>query len=372
MKTSVFSVLAFLFLVACSKPGTTDKKAQLIILKRQQKELSEKISALEKDLALTDTTQQDKIKIVAVTPMAPDTFVHYIEVQAKVEGEQDVIVSAESMGNVTAVLVNPGDRVSKGQVLATLDDRIIRQSMLEVESQVTLARTLYERQKNLWDQKIGSEVQYLNAKTNKEALEKRMASVREQWDLTRIKSPINGTVDESRIKEGQALSPGYPAFRVVNLSELKVRGEIADAFIGKVKDGNPCIIYFPDSRQEVRTRLSYSGQVINPLNRTFNVEVRLDRKDGTFHPNQVAILKIADYASPASFVLPVEAVQKSSDGEFVYVAEEENGKKVARRKTVTSGLIYNGRTEITSGLAEGDAVITTGFQSVIEGDRVQL
>jgi membrane fusion protein, multidrug efflux system len=293
-------------------------------------------------------------------------------VQARVEGDQDVVVSSETMGNVTSVAVEPGAKVTKGQILATIDDRIIRQNMSEVESQLELATTMYNRQKNLWDQKIGSEVQFLNAKTTKQSLEKRLSSVREQWELTRIKSPINGTVDDVRIKEGMTLNPGFPAFRVVNLSELKVKGEIADSYISSVKNGNDVIIFFPDINKEIKTKLDYSGQAINPLNRTFNVEIRLDPKDGVFHPNQVAVLKIADYVSNDVFVLPFESVQKSSDGEFVYVAQSANGKTVARRKTVTSGKIYNGVTEILSGLSPGDKVITTGFQSVVDGDLIKI
>jgi len=342
------------------------------MLKQQQKELAEKIRGLEKELAVFDTTAKDKIKVVSVTPAFPDTFYHYIEIQAKVEGDQDVVLSAETAGNVTSVLVKSGDKVTKGQVLATIDDRIIRQNMSEVESQLELARTMYKRQKNLWDQQIGSEIQYLNAKTQKESLEKRMSTVREQWELTRIKSPINGTVDDVRIKEGQTLSPGIPAFRVVNLSELKVRGEIADSYISSVKHGNEVIIFFPDEKKEIKSKLDYSGLAINPLNRTFNVEVRLEPKDGIFHPNQVAVMKIADYTAPNVFVVPVEAVQKSTEGEFVYVATLEKSMYVARRKIVTSGKIYNGLTEITDGLKEGDKVITTGFQNVVEGDIIRI
>jgi RND family efflux transporter MFP subunit len=293
-------------------------------------------------------------------------------VQAKVEGDQDVLVSAETMGNVTSVLVQPGNKVTKGQLLATIDDRIIRQSMSEVESQLNLATTMYNRQKNLWDQKIGSEVQYLNAKTQKESLEKRMSSVHEQWELTRIKSPINGTVDQVNIKIGQTAAPGMSAIRVVNLSNLKVKGEIAESYITKVKRGNDVVLYFPDMKKEVSAKLDYSGQVVNSLNRTFNVEVHLNPKDGDFRPNQVVVLKIADYSADSTIVVPIGVVQRSTDGEFVYVAENTNGKFVAKRKTVVSGMNYSGQAEIIDGLAAGDKVIVTGYQNVIDGDVVKL
>ena len=303
--------------------------------------------------------------------MKPQPFTHFVEVQAKVEGDEDVNVSAQTPGTVTSVLVKAGDKVSKGQVLATLDDRAIKQNLDAMKAQYDMAVTAYNRQKNLWDQKIGSEMQYLQSKTQKDAMEKQYAAMQEQWDMTRIKAPFAGTVDDVSIKAGSAVAPGMSAIRVVNLSELKVKGEVAESYISKMKSGSDVVIYFPDMNKEVKTRLTYSGQAINRLNRTFNVEVRLAPKDGDFHPNQVAVLKIADYSSK-TYTVPVGAVQKSSDGEFVYVAETENGKTVAKRKTVTSGLTYNGLTEIKNGLAEGDHVITNGYQSVVEGDQVKI
>ncbi len=369
--------LIALFLVAavvtsCSKSGSTDKKSELENLKKQQAELKEKIIKLESEIALTDSSKDIKGKMVAVTNMQPTSFMHYIEVQARVEGDEDVSLSPDMPGTVTAVLVKAGDHVSKGQVLATMDDRAISQQVDAMKSQVDMAVTLYNRQKNLWDQKIGSEIQFIQARTQKESMEKQYGALQEQWDMTRIKSPINGTVDEVTIKVGSAAAPGYPAVRVVNPTNLKVKGEIAESFISKVKNGNDVVIYFPDEGKEVKTRLSYSGQAINKLNRTFNVEVRLNPKDGNFHPNQVCVLKIADYTSAKALVVPVGVVQKSSDGEFVFVTADENGKTVARRKTVEAGITYNGMTEIKSGLTAGDRVITLGYQNVIDGDPVKL
>jgi membrane fusion protein, multidrug efflux system len=354
---------------ACSKPKSSNKQAELDSLKKVQAEIKGKIVKLESELG--NDPLQTKSKFVTVTEVKQQPFTHFIEVQAKVEGDEDVTIGAETMGTVTNVLVKAGDKVSKGQVLATLDDKMMQESVAEVKTQLDLATTVYNRQKNLWDQKIGSEVQYLQAKANMESMEKRMSSVQEQWNKTRIKSPINGTIDEVAIKVGQSVAPGVPAVRVVNLSSLKVKGEVAESYISKIKSGSDVVLSFPDMNKEVKTKLSYSGKAINRLNRTFNVEVRLSPKDGDFHPNQVVVLKIADYASKA-FTVPVGAVQKSSDGEFVYIAANESGKTVAKRKTVTSGMTYNGLTEIKNGLAEGDRVITNGYQNVVEGDQVKI
>ncbi|MFI5218388.1 MAG: efflux RND transporter periplasmic adaptor subunit [Bacteroidia bacterium] len=370
MKNILFIFGVLTIIIACSSGNTGDKRAELEKLKKEEATLKEKIAKLESEVAGSDTSQKEKSKMVTVTQMQPQPFNHYIEVQAKVEGDEDVMVSAESMGTVTGVLVRAGDKVSKGQVMATLDERTVRQNMESLKSQLDLATTLYNRQKNLWDQKIGSEVQFLNAKTQKESLEKQVDALQNQWDLTRIKSPVNGTVDDVKIKVGEMLAPGVPAIRVVNLSALKVKGEVAEAYINSVNKDNPVKIFFPDLNKEIDAKVDYSGKAINSLNRTFNVEVRLGPSKGEFHPNQVAVLKIADYSSPKALVVPVGAVMKSSDGEYVFVASAESGKTKAKRKTVKTGKTYNGNVEIVEGISANDKVVTYGYQNLVEGDRI--
>jgi len=378
MKKIILSSLVILFLGSCgskqNKSDVTTKRAQLEELKKQQTLIKEKISTLESQLAIIDTSvkKEEKLKFVGVTEIAPQDFNHFIEVQAKVEGDEDVTVSSELPGTITGVLVKPGDHVIIGQVLATLDDGSMKESLASLKAQRDMANTMYDRQKNLWDQKIGSEVQFIQAKTQREAMEKQYAAMREQWSATRIKSPINGTVDIVNAKIGQAVAPGITVARVVNLTKLKVKGEIAESYITKVSRGNDVILFFPDINKEVNTKIEYSGQVVNSLNRTFNVVVKLDAKDGDFRPNQMVVMKIADYAASNSFVIPVGAVQKSGDGEFVYVADTSEGKAIAKRKPVISGLIYNGNAEIRSGLTTGDKVITTGYQNIIEGDLIKM
>ncbi len=369
MKNIITLSLIAITFFACSKGD--DKKSQLDALKKEQAAIKAKIVALESELAATDSTA-DKSKLVAITEMQPSTFKHFIEVQAKVEGDEDVLLSAESAGSITSISVEAGDKVSIGQVLATIDDKIIRQTISEAKSQHDLALQVYNRQKNLWDQKIGSEIQFLQAKANKESAESRMATLNEQMAMTKIKSPINGVIDVVSIKVGQSVAPGVPAIRVINLSSLKVKAEVAESYISRVSKGDEAIIYFPDAKKEVNVKLDYSGNRIDPLNRTFNVEVKIHDKTGTFRPNMIAILKIVDYKNTSAFIVPVTAVQKSGDGQYVFVKAEEGGKTIAKRKVVEVGTIYNGIAEITKGLASGDAVITSGFANIIEGDEIKL
>lgn len=370
----IFSILFIAAIaVSCGKSKLEQKKVELATLKNDLATTKEKIAGVEEEIAKLDTSKKEgKSKMVAVTEMSQQSFYHYIEVQAKVDGDEDVNVMAEMPGTVTDVLVHAGDKVSKGQTLATLDDRALRQNSNAVKVQLDMSSTMYNKQKSLWDQKIGSEVQFIQAKSQKESLEKQYASLQEQLEMMRIKSPINGTVDDVSIKVGSSVAPGLPAVRVVNLSSLKVKGEVAESYISKVKSGSDVILFFPDQNKEVKTKLSYSGQAINKLNRTFNVEVKLNPADGDFHPNQVVVVKIVDYTAASTFVLPVGAVQKSSDGEFVFVASNENGKIFAKRKIVKSGMTYNGNTEIKEGISAGDKIITVGYQNVIDGDAIKL
>jgi len=366
----LFSVMMIAsVLSACSDGNTTDKKAELDKLMKEQAAINDRIKQLKEELALSDSSGS-KGTLVQVTAIAPQPFSHFIEVQAKVDGDEDVNVSAETMGTITSVLVKAGDKVSKGQVMATLDDKAMKQGLAELQSQLDLATSLYTRQKSLWDQKIGSEVQFMQAKTNKEAMEKRLAGMQEQWNMSRIKSPINGTVDGVNIKVGQSVAPGMPVIHVVNLSQLKVKGEVAESYISKVKKGNNVVLYFPDMNKEIKGKVDYSGRSINNVNRTFNVEVRLNPKDGEFHPNMIAILRIIDYSVPSALVVPVKTIQSGTEGHYVFVAATENGKTIAKRKQVKTGMSYNGMTEITDGLAQGDRVVTVGYADLVEGEEI--
>jgi membrane fusion protein (multidrug efflux system) len=367
----LFSILIITsVLSACSSGNSSDKKSELDKLVKEQSDINDKIKKLREEIGVNDSTE--KATLVQVTPLAPQPFNHYIEVQAMVEGDEDVQVSPETMGNVTSIPVKAGDNVSKGQVLAVLDDKLMQQSVAELQSQLDLATSLYNKQKSLWDQKIGSEVQFMQAKTNKESLEKRMAALHEQWEMTRIKSPINGTVDNVEIKVGQSVAPGMPAIHVVNLSALKVKAEVAESFINKVQKGNDALIYFPDLDKEIKTKITYSGNSISSLNRTFNVEVHLDPKDGTFHPNMIAVLKIIDYHTPAAITVPVKTIQSGTDGNYVFVAANQNGKPVSKRQKVVPGVSYNGVSEIKEGLKPGDKLITLGYADLVEGQQIKF
>lgn len=370
MTKSIIFLLVVVLAVACSNP--TDKKSELAKLKKQHDELAIKIKALETELQVNDTTKVSKVTSVSVTEAKSQEFNHYLEVQGKVDGEDNIAVSAQVPGSITAVYVKEGDPVRKGQVMAQIDNTVMQQQIASTKQQLDFATSMYNKQKALWDKQIGSEVQYLTSKNTKENLEKAMATLNDQLEMTRIKSPINGSVEEVNLKVGQMASPGQPAVRVVNFSTVKVVAEIAEAYAPKVKPGNKVIVFFPDFNIEIPSQIRFTSKYINPINRTFQSEVRLGQSKVEYRANMMAIVKINDYRNPSAFTVPITLIRESQSGKFIYVAKEESGKLVARRLPVTVGSTYNGLAEITGGITTGDKIITTGFNSLIDGELIQV
>ncbi len=354
------------FLGAC---GEKDKKAQLEELRKQQAELKAQISDLEKELGAKGDTKDadnDKIKLVTVEKLSLSTFNDYIEVQGKVDADENVSVSPEMMGTVARVLVDAGQEVNKGQILAELDNKVYLQGIAELQNSLDFVTTVYEKQKSLWDQKIGTEIQYLQAKNNKESLEKKMATLQQQLAMTQIKSPINGTVDAVNIKVGETAAPGMPCIRVVNFDNMKVKGEVAEKFASKIKRGNPVTVILPDIKDSIMSEVSYVSKVISPLNRSFTTEVML-KNGNQYNPNMIAILKILGYTNSKALVIPINTVQTDGNEQYVFVA---NGNKAVRKK-IDLGKVYGGKAEITSGLSAGDQLIVSGYSELNNGQAIK-
>lgn len=366
MKKLIYIAFVAVAFAACSDSKSGDKKAELDKLKTEEAALRDKIMKLESELGANKKDAGNVIDVL-VTNVKTQKFQHFIQVQAKVDGDENISVSPQMAGTISRVNVKVGDKVSKGTVLAQLDDQMYSKGVDELESARDFANTVYKKQKALWDQKIGTEIQYLTAKNNLESVDKKLATLREQLDMSRIKSPINGTVDAVDFKVGQAVAPGMPGLRVVNFANLKVKAEVAEAYISKVKKGDDVVVSFPDLGKTINTKVSYSGKVIDPLNRTFNVEIGMNSKDVDLHPNMVAVISIADYSSDNVVVLPLSAVQNTPEGSYVFVAQG----KVARKRTIVTGRNYNGTVEVKEGLKADDPVITTGYQNLVDGQAIK-
>ena len=255
-------------------------------------------------------------------------------------------------------------------MLAEIEDAVILKNLAELEGSLVVATDLYERQKALWDQNIGSEVQYIQAKNNKESLERSMATLKENWAMTKIYAPTSGTVDMVMLKQGQAISPGIPLCNILNLSDLKIVGAVTEAYAAKVKQGDVVKVYFPDLDKEITTRISYVSKSINNANRTFTVECKLE--GGDYRANQIAVMRIVDYQNPKAISIPVNFIQTAEDGDFVLILSKTDKEKqaIVQKATIQQGQNYNGYVEILNGLKEGDMLISTGFQEVNVGETV--
>ena len=367
------AVALAVFLAACS--ATTpedDKKERLDKLKEEQADMTKEIQKLESEIAAEnpDSVATVKAKDVAVAELTLQKFDHYIQTQGHIESDNNVLVSSEMMGVVTNVYVTEGQSVSRGQVLAQIDNSIISRSIESMEAQLELATSVYERQKNLWDQKIGTEVQFLQAKTNKESLEKQLASLREQKDKTRIKSPISGTVDAIAVKVGENIAPGMPAVRVVNTSDLKIQAPVSEAYVTDIKKGDKVLVSISELKKDVEAKVTFVGKTIDRLSRTFNVEVALPNDPG-LRPNMTATVRIVFHSDPNAVVVPINIIQEINSEKIVYIAEQKGKQMVASRKVITVEGVYGNQAQVT-GLNAGDKLITVGYQGLNDGDFIKI
>ncbi|MFI5171466.1 MAG: efflux RND transporter periplasmic adaptor subunit [Chitinophagales bacterium] len=372
MKKTLLYLTVIVFLASCGAAKTDDKQAELDKLKKERSALDEKIKTLEEQIkAVGGDTIETKKELVTVATIVEAPFTSYIDLQAKVDADQNVTVTAQMPGTVQRIYVTEGQNVSAGSTLAELDNDAASKQLQTLESQLSFAKDIYAKQKSLWDQKIGTEVQYLSAKNNVETLEKQLDAAKEQLEMSKLVSPISGVVDNVDIKVGQIASPGFNGIRVVNTSSLKVKGEVSEAYSAYVQNGDKVKLYFPDLDQEVESKITFVSKVINPQTRTFTAESKI-ASGNTFKPNMIVIMKIADYENNKAISVDVNMVQKSSDASYVYVAAWEGGKNIAQRRTVTVGKIYGGRAEITSGLKAGDKIVASGYSNLVNGQEIKF
>jgi membrane fusion protein (multidrug efflux system) len=375
MKTRIITNLIVVVVLAgamsaCSN-APKDKQTQLAELKDEQAKIAKKITTLEEEIAKENPgAVREKAKEVVVSPLEPRKFEHYIQTQGSVESEENIQVSAKIAGVITDVLTREGEMVAKGQTLAQIDNTLTLRGIEEMKTQLELANTVYNRQKNLWDQKIGTEVAYLQAKTNKESMERRLASLQEQNEMSKIKSPIAGVVDNLQVKVGQNIAPGMPAARVVNNSELKITAKVSEAFSTQIKKGDKVRVTFPDLDKTIDAKVTFSARNIDALSRTFIVEASLP-SSADLRPNMSAIVKVIYETSPSAILVPINLVQTVNGEKIVYVAEQEGAKTVARKKVITVSGVYDNLAEV-SGVVKGDQLITVGYQGLNDGELIKI
>lgn len=371
--TQIIAGLALLGVIACSKPSASDKAKRLEELKKQQAELATEIKTLEEELMAKGEIPASG-KLVVATTLEAAPFETYLEVQGRVDARESVEVYAEMPGTVRTINVKVGQQVAKGTVLAELENAPLRQTIEQTKTQYELTKTMFEKQKGLWEQKIGTEVAYLQAKAAKEGLEKTLAGLEAQLDMTRIKAPVAGTVDEVNTRLGQAVSPNpmQSTFKIVNYNDMRVVADLAESNIAKVKLGDAVKLYFKDYDREETAKLTHVAKTINLINRTFRVEANLNTGGKTYNPNMVVVMRINDFSADSALTVPVNVIQRSEQGSFLMVAEKKGKQLVARKRYVTVGRTYASQAQITDGLQAGEQVITVGYNDLNDGQEIRF
>jgi len=378
MKPASLLFVITMILSACSQEGGTsadEKKQELADARKEYQSLREKIDKLEAELKEIDpefAKQANKAILVSTLVPGKDTFVHRIDVRGSVSSRRNVMISAEIPARIERVNVREGQSVSKGDVLVTMDADIINSNIRELKTQLELANTMFERQERLWKQKIGTEMQYLQAKNSKESLESRLAAAQAQLSQAIVRAPFSGTVDQVPAREGEMAAPGMPLVRLNSPQDMYIEAEVSERYLGKVAKGDEVEVYFPIQDKRVNTTIAAVSDVINAENRTFRIDVRLPQVDFKLKPNQVTVLKVTDYTKKEAVSVPTHLVLRDDKGEYVYAIGNQDKSTVAKKVRVKSGLTYAGVTEIVEGLSGEEVLIDKGFRDVAEGVHVAV
>lgn len=367
------------------------KKAELDKLKKEHGIITDKMKSLEKEISLLDTSfsREDVAKLVGVADITTQDFSHYIDLQGRVDADDISYISPRlGGGQVKAIYVKRGDFVKKGQLLLKLDDAIVKQQIAAsrqnaeaVKTQLGFARDVYNRRNNLWKQGIGTEIELISAKTNVEALERQVKAAeesikvqQEQQSGTNIYSDVEGIADDVNVRVGElftGFTGNMPQIKIVNTNSLKIVTDVPENYSGRIKQGSNMEILLPDVNKTFSTSISVSGKVIDPNNRSFRAEAKLPR-DPAIRPNQIAQVRILDYSAKNAIAIPVNTVGTDEKGKYVYIAVTENGKLVARKKTIVVGELYKALIEVKSGLTAGEKLITEGFQNIYDGQILRV
>jgi len=374
MRAIIYIIFLGIFLVSC---GSNDPQAKLRELESQRDDLNTQIEELQKEIAQNNGDMENvRVSYVKLQKVTPSSFKHFIKIQGTIESDNNILIPPQSPGIVKTIYVEKGDRVQKGQLLAELDGAIYESTIQELKTNLELARTVFERQERLWNKKIGSEIQYLQAKTNKEGLEQKLKTVNEQYKLTKITSPISGTIDQVLIKEGEAAAAGFGAIRVVQLSDLKIKAVLSERYISVLKVGDLVDVNIPVLNKNLKLKIDAVSQVIDPKNRTFSIEVVIPKSESDIKPNMLAVLTINDYENQSALTVPLDILQKTGEEMFLFTAKEHpdypNEKWVVEKRIVEPGYYYDEVIEILDGVIENEHVVAFGFQNLADGQTVQL
>ena len=351
----------------------TQIRAKKDELSTKSQDIARQIKQLDEAIAKLDTNK--KIPLITTIQANSNEFIHYLELQGSVQTKKNVLVYPEVPGQLVSVLVKEGQKVSKGQALARIDDGGLSNQLAQLEANEALAKTTYERQKRLWDQRIGSEIQYLQAKTNYEAQKNAVTNLRKSIGKYTIRAPFTGIVDDVIKEQGTVVSPGPGAevFRVVNLGDMYIETDVPETYINSVVNGKSVEIDFPILGKKIKSKVRQAGNFINPANRTFKVEIGVPNEDRSIKPNLTAKLKINDYTNPTAILIPQSIISENSKGEqYVYVVEKSNDKCIVKQVIIETGKAQGDVVEVIKGLQGGMEIIKEGARSVKDKQEVKI
>lgn len=374
MKKIALLIIVATFAISCGKEV---KKSSLEELNAQKATLTTKIDSLNTLLKSVETEisklDLDKnIQTITALPVKNDVFKHFLEIQGVAKANKNIEISPEMGGTVTAILVKEGQKVRTGQLLIQLDDSSVKNSINELNTQLSLAKTTFERQERLWNQKIGSEMQYLQAKAQKESLENNLSSLRTQARKMRITAPFSGVVDEIFPRLGELTSPQMPTVRLLNLDNVYVEADVTETYLPIVKAGTETVVHFTSINKEINSKISQVGNYINPANRSFKIRINIDNKDQSIKPNLLADIKIVDFET-TGIIIPATLVQQDQKGNnYVFTVVTENNQQKVVKNIITITNEYNNEVFVSTGLKENDTLVNAGARFVKDGDQVKI
>lgn len=376
----LLSISALSILLFSCGGKETNQSIENLIESKNIKELQAKKSALQADIAkieeaLATLDIKKEEALVSVLKVKDTVFNHYLEIQGDIDTKENILIQPEFSGTLTSLNVKAGQKVSKGQVLGRIDDAGMSQQLASLENQYALAKTSFERQKNLWAKKIGSEIQFLQAQTQMISAQKGVAQMRAQLSKTVIRAPFSGTIDEVFAERGQVVAPSQQGLmRIVNLGNMYVSTTVPETYIGKLKVGTEVDVFLKSLGKTYKGKVRQVGNFINPNNRSFGIEVGVPNPENLLRPNQVANLKIMDYSNKKAIVVPTNVVQEDGEkNKFVFIVANSNGKTgTAKKVLVEIGKSSDNVTEIVSGLSANDIIVTEGVNSISEGMKLNF
>lgn len=357
-----------------SDPETyEEKKEALTDYRKDMVDLRQRINSLEAEIKEIEDQKgiRESRKAVRLSSVEFEQFKHSIDVQGLVESDENVVISSEVNGIATNLLVDIGDQVQKGEVIAKIDDRTLRDQLEELKTAYELADDTYNKRKNLWDKQIGSQLEYLQAKNRKESLENQIQTLRSNMAKYTIRTPIAGKVDEVRINRGEMVSPGLPIATVVNVSQVKVVADVSEKYVSSIKEGDSVTVFFPAIGLTRHAVIDATSQVISKENRTFKLVVKLDNYLSQLKPNLLAKINIYDYVKEEALVIPTRLIHYQQDSTYVFRAQINSGDTIAQKVKVNLAYSNAQRSLVDNGLSQGDLLIVEGHDRVSHGDKIK-